>query len=174
VHAPHGKILRAAFPLMTHRRCCRPPLHSYLLAHPLLASSAARSTCCRAISHLFRDHPEIRADIDSRDSFFWYLALFKPWTKRARIPVLRKRSNQYGWSREGIKRCLRRAANGHTQCPRVVGVTIVSDGLQVKITVHSSSLSHPGPPNIDKLPKRGYQVTQAPLCCARIVGKPRL
>ena len=92
---------------------------------------------------------------------WWFSAFAQPHSAQANIPCLRA-SRRWSSSEAGAFAALTRAGDPEFKCPWFVDTSFLTDGVQVKLVLVTSALDHAGPPGLQQLPSRGYQVSFAP------------
>lgn len=78
-----------------------------------------------------------------------------PFSKLANIPCLRSQTNRAAKHENTMLRAMQRI-HGQSSCPWMVGCSFQTDGVQMKLLLHTSDLDRPGVPGFKNLPKSGY------------------
>src|SRR6476646_3251903 len=78
---------------------------------------------------------------------WWFLSFMNPFTKAANIPLFRSHKNRAALSEHSLIEIFKGIQQGTTEnCPWIIDNTVMTDGVQLKISVISCALDHSGPP----------------------------
>jgi hypothetical protein len=96
---------------------------------------------------------------DACHGAWWYRAIMNPYSKEANIACLRQHQNSYGSSEMGMLEVLRSPLD--KQCPWLVGSSFMTNGLEAKLTLVTSSYENPGAPGLWSINKKGWRAVSS-------------
>ena len=95
--------------------------------------------------------PELRTNIEGPWGWSSFMA---PFSKEANIPCLRS-GMRYAKSEQSMIKAMKRI-HSSSQCPWMVACSFQTDGIQMKLLLHTSEQSRPGVSGLINLDKAGY------------------
>ena len=109
------------------------------------------------------------------DDAWWFDQILQPFSKRVNIPCLRSKGNaKYARDINGFLTALKPVKDGGSpKCPWMIGSTFLTDGVQVKLGLHTILRDHPGFSGSEQLDKAGYKLPRAEQTVVDLLEKGR-